>query len=95
MTRSGVREVSVGRGAQAQPSCEASEAARAEVRFAEGKGEVRYSLQDGNDWKQLGDSYTMVFTLDHFTGCRFGLFLYSTRETGGYADFSDFRYTAL
>lgn len=65
---------------------------RAEVRFEGGKGEVRYFHMDGNEWKQLGDPYSMIFTLEHFVGCRFGLFLYAKKETGGAADFSDFRY---
>ena len=35
----------------------------------------------------------MIFKMDHFTGCRIGLFLYSTKETGGIADFYDFAYS--
>lgn len=33
----------------------------------------------------------MNYSLPHFTGYRFGLFNYATRETGGYADFDYFR----
>ena len=65
---------------------------RAEVRFTGGKGEVQYFRLDGNEWKPLGETYTMFFTLEHFTGCRFALFLYAQKETGGTAGFSDFRY---
>ena len=68
---------------------------RAEVRFTGIRGEVRYFLADGDEWKQLGDPYEMVFTLEHFVGCRFGLFLYAQKETGGTAGFSDFKYVAL
>ena len=65
---------------------------RAEVRFPGPLGEVRFYYRAGEQWEQLGLAHTMRFALDHFTGCRFGLFLYSTRETGGKAAFSRFRY---
>jgi len=41
---------------------------------------------------KLGDNHMLYFKLDHFVGCRFGLFLFSTKETGGVAEFSKFRY---
>ena len=65
---------------------------RAKVRFAglEGKGYFEYL--DGSEWKPLGPEHTMTFALDHFTGARFGLFLYATEETGGSASFSRFTY---
>ncbi|MBQ6513294.1 MAG: glycoside hydrolase 43 family protein [Clostridia bacterium] len=65
---------------------------RAKVRFAglEGKGYFEYL--DGSEWKALGPEHTMTFALDHFTGARFGLFLYATEETGGSASFSRFTY---
>lgn len=44
---------------------------------------------DGGVWKSIGISQKMYFKLDQFTGCRFGLFLFSTKQTGGYADFMD------
>lgn len=49
-------------------------------------------------WSTDGNNYSIMakkklrFTLDHFTGCRIGLFLYSTKNTGGKASFSDFSY---
>lgn len=48
--------------------------------------------QDGDGWVQVGEPHLMYFKLDLFTGCRFGLFLYATQETGGQATFSHFRY---
>ncbi len=51
-----------------------------------------FRYYDGNEWKQLGEECPLVFRLDHFSGCRFGLFLYSTKETGGSVSFHDFRY---
>ena len=65
---------------------------RANVRFAGLEGRVRFEYLDGQAWKPLGPEHTMAFALDHFTGCRFGLFLYSTEEAGGEAAFSRFTY---
>ena len=42
--------------------------------------------------KKLGSDHKLEFKLDHFTGARFGLFIYSTKEIGGNARFSDFIY---
>lgn len=48
----------------------------------------------GESFTALGKPHKLYFTLDHFTGCRAGLFLYSTKETGGHAAFADFRFEA-
>lgn len=47
---------------------------------------------DADHLKKLGKSHKLEFKLDHFTGARFGLFIYSTRKTGGSASFSNFIY---
>jgi len=47
---------------------------------------------DPDHLKKLGKDHKLVYKLDHFTGARFGLFIYSTKETGGSAGFSDFIY---
>ncbi len=52
----------------------------------------RFQYYDGSEWKQLGKECPLVFRLDHFSGCRFGLFLYSTQKTGGSVSFTGFRY---
>lgn len=65
---------------------------RANVRFSGPEGKVCFEYLDGSEWKPLGPEHTMVFALDHFTGARFGLFLYATEETGGTASFSRFTY---
>lgn len=44
------------------------------------------------EWKQLGIRQFVRFDLRHFTGCRFGLFNYSTEKVGGEAKFSKFIY---
>lgn len=49
-----------------------------------------YSL-DGKKWMRIGDVLQMSYDWPHFVGYRFGLFYYSTRQVGGYADFDYFR----
>ncbi len=41
-------------------------------------------------WVKVGVPHTLCFRLDHFCGARFGLFVYSTKECGGSAVFTDF-----
>ena len=65
---------------------------RAVVRFEGSAGEVRFFYGKNGEWEPLGDVHRMSFTLDHFVGCRFGLYLYATKETGGRASFSAFEY---
>ena len=45
----------------------------------------------GTGFERIGGTHKLTFRLDHFTGCRFGLFIYSEKETGGSAGFMDFR----
>ena len=42
---------------------------------------------------QLGDALDMEFTLDVFVGYRIGIFCYSQRSIGGYADFKGIKTT--
>ncbi len=65
---------------------------RAEAVLQTPKDEVRFLWEHDGKWEQLGPVHHLRFTLDHFCGCRFGLFLYATQETGGSADFSEFNY---
>lgn len=48
-----------------------------------------YYYTDG-EWKQLGETVQLRYTLDHFMGCRIGLSCYSTKVAGATADFSTF-----
>lgn len=48
-----------------------------------------YSL-NGTDWLPVGNTLHMVYSMPHFMGYRFGLFMYSTLSPGGYADFDHF-----
>jgi len=50
-----------------------------------------YYFAEGR-WNQLGPTHKLHYLLDHFMGCRAGLFIFSTKETGGFVDFSDFIY---
>ena len=43
-----------------------------------------YSL-DGTTWTPIGNTLQMRYTLGHFMGYRFGLFVYATGEPGGWA----------
>ena len=54
------------------------------------KGYFSYSL-DGILWKPIGSSINMVYSIPHFMGYRFAIFCYSSRESGGFADFDWFR----
>jgi beta-xylosidase len=49
-----------------------------------------YSL-DGKEWKAIGTRLKMAYTLPHFMGYRFGLFIYATKDAGGFVDFDWFR----
>jgi len=41
---------------------------------------------------QISSNHKLYFTLDYFTGCRVGLFMYSTKQIGGKAHFMKFIY---
>ncbi len=45
--------------------------------------------EDGEKWIPAG-SHQLKYTLDHFMGCRTGLYSYCTQRTGGFADFGYF-----
>ena len=53
-----------------------------------------YWSLNGEQWKRIGPSLRMVYTLPHFMGYRFGLFNYATSQSGGSADFDYYRISA-
>ncbi|MDF2942577.1 MAG: glycosyl hydrolase 43 family protein [Herbinix sp.] len=53
---------------------------------------AEFYFQKDNDWIKFGITHKLYFRLDHFVGCRTGLFLFSTQEIGGEADFEHFTY---
>lgn len=63
--------------------------------FTNSKDEAEFFYLDHDIWKKCGITQKLVFRLDHFTGCRFALVMYSTKEAGGNAAFSDFKYEIL
>lgn len=65
---------------------------KATAEFGAGKEFCEFWYLADGEWKQLGIRQHVRFDLRHFTGCRFGLFNYSTKETGGEAKFSHFVY---
>lgn len=65
---------------------------RVEADFTQMKDLASFYYEDNGKWKQLGPDNKMAFRLDHFTGVRFGLCSYATKETGGFAVFSQFVY---
>lgn len=70
---------------------------RVECDFALGKdtAEFFFRLEDAGqerEFQKLGHTHRLYFRLDHFVGCRFGLVLFSTKVTGGVAEFSAFRF---
>jgi Beta-xylosidase len=63
--------------------------------FENKRDECEFYYEDGGEWKKLGITHNMVWKMDQFVGCRLGLFLYSTKEIGGSADFSEFKYNII
>jgi hypothetical protein len=64
---------------------------RLEASFQDEDAAMFYYKEAGV-WRQIGEKHELYFRLDHFTGCRFGLFTYATKEIGGKASFREFVY---
>lgn len=56
---------------------------------------VQFSYRTHGTWTNAGSEHHLFFRLDHFTGTRVGLFLYSTKQSGGSAVFCDFTYQTV
>jgi beta-xylosidase len=65
---------------------------KVEAEFTNMKDQAAFFYQAAGGWRKIGKKHKLYFKLDHFTGCRFGLFVYSTRQTGGTGTFRDFAY---
>lgn len=61
--------------------------------FTPGKDEVNFFWREpgSKDWKMMGGPHKLPYLLDHFTGARAGLFVYSTEESGGMGKFRHFK----
>lgn len=63
-----------------------------EVDFLQMQDQVVFGyVEDGNSIR-VGKKHKLYFKMDHFCGCRAGLFMFSTKQTGGTASFLDFVY---
>ena len=56
------------------------------------KDEVTFAYEENGAWVPLGGAHKLAFRLDHFTGARFGLCVFATKEAGGTAVFRKFTY---
>ena len=65
---------------------------RLEVDFTNMTDVSTYYYKKDSEWIRVGIDHKLKFDLAHFVGCRFGLFVYSTKKTGGSADFMEFHY---
>ena len=66
---------------------------RLHARFDFTNDTVQFILADADaGWLEFGPPHQLVYRLDHFMGCRVGLFMYSTKEAGGSARFTGFTY---
>lgn len=65
---------------------------RINANFEGFQDEVEFFYQNKGRWKRIGGTHKLMFKMDHYMGCRFGLAIYATREKGGKAIFKDFRY---
>ena len=53
---------------------------------------VQFSCLTDGSYQPIGEPHHLVYRLDHFMGCRVGLFMYSTQACGGSAKFTGFSY---
>ncbi len=58
---------------------------RAVANFGTSEARFYYSY-DNATWTQVGNEWTMSYTLNVFVGNRFGIFNYATKQLGGYID---------
>lgn len=65
---------------------------RMSANFSDMIDTVEFAWKNGGHWETAGEKHKLYFRLDHFTGCRFGLAMFSSRESGGEAVFRDFVY---
>ena len=53
---------------------------------------AQFFYEKDGEYVQVGGKHNLYYKVDHFTGCRVGLFNFATREIGGHAEFNRFRY---
>lgn len=60
--------------------------------FEDLQDKLYFFYEKDNRFVKVGTEHNLKFKLDHFTGARFGLFNFSTKQIGGSAIFTDFEY---
>lgn len=88
-------ETSMGEEWEAIPFTDETIRLRIDAEFTNMKDEANFFYQNQGEWKKIGITHKLFFKLDHFTGCRFGLFIYATKVIGGSVTFRDFTYQKL
>ena len=63
---------------------------KARLNFEDMIDEADFYYEIDNQWKSIGTTVHMRFTLDHFMGYRFALTYFSTKVAGGTADFDSY-----
>ena len=66
---------------------------QAEGFFEDMEDYAQFSFMRDGQYAPLGGQHKLVFRLDHFTGARFGLCVFSTEKEGGTGVFREFRYS--
>lgn len=65
---------------------------RIDADFSDMADTARFSYEKDGAFVPLGAVHKLAFRLDHFTGARFGLAYFATKQAGGTAVFRKFRY---
>lgn len=65
---------------------------RIDADFTDMADTAQFSYEKNGTFVKLGGPHKLVFRLDHFTGARFGLCVFATKEPGGTAVFREFKY---
>ena len=65
---------------------------RMEADFTDMADTVKLSYEKDGAFVPLGEAHKLTFRLDHFTGARFGLAYFATKQAGGTAVFKAFLY---
>lgn len=65
---------------------------KVKINFEYMKDQAEFFYETSWGWEKIGITKELSFQLDHFCGCRFALFFYSTKTIGGSAGFREFVY---
>ncbi len=63
--------------------------------FRDNTDTVWFYFMNGDKRIKLGEPIKLHYLLDHFMGARVGLFMFSTKQAAGHADFKDFNYSVI